>query len=221
MRQKTIITNESSNMTKPKLLYVGDPMCSWCWGFANVISELLENYEDKLEFEILLGGLRPTNDVKVDEKMKDFLLHHWTEVNKRTGQKFDHTILDQLGWIYNTEPACRAVATLRELEGSSKALHFFNHLQKAYYAEGNIITTDDVIKTQATNFGIETEAFMKKFSSDTAKQKIFHEFGTVQQIGIQGFPTLLFIKGDSASLVATGYSDYDKVSNRIDTFMNA
>ena len=47
-------------------------MCSWCWGFANVITELLENYEDKLEFEILLGGLRPTNEVKVDEKMKDF-----------------------------------------------------------------------------------------------------------------------------------------------------
>lgn len=196
-------------------------MCSWCWGFANVIAELLENYQDKLDFEILLGGLRPTNEVKVDENMKDFLLHHWTEVNKRSGQKFDHSILDQLGWIYNTEPACRAVATTRELEGSTKALHFFNHLQKAYYAEGNIITTDDVIKKQADIFGIETESFIKEFTSDNAKQKIFHEFGTVQQIGVQGFPTLLLIKDESASLVASGYSDYEKVSSRIDTFMSA
>lgn len=208
-------------MTKAKLLYVGDPMCSWCWGFANVIAELLENYQDKLDFEILLGGLRPTNEVKVDENMKDFLLHHWTEVNKRSGQKFDHSILDQLGWIYNTEPACRAVATARELEGSAKALHFFNHLQKAYYAEGNIITTDDVIKKQVDIFGFETESFMKEFTSDNAKQKIFHEFGTVQQIGVQGFPTLLLIKDESASLVASGYSDYEKVSSRIDTFMSA
>ncbi len=195
-------------------------MCSWCWGFANAIAELLENYQDKLDFEILLGGLRPTNEVKVDENMKDFLLHHWTEVNKRSGQKFDHSILDQLGWIYNTEPACRAVATVRELEGSAKALHFFNHLQKAYYAEGNIITTDNVIKKQADIFGIKTESFMKEFTSDNAKQKIFHEFGTVQQIGVQGFPTLLLIKDESASLVASGYSDYEKVSSRIDTFMS-
>jgi len=195
-------------------------MCSWCWGFANVIKELLENYEAKLDFEILLGGLRPTDTVKVDEEMKKFLLHHWTEVNKKTGQKFDHTILDQLGWVYNTEPACRAVATARELIGSQKAIHFFNHLQKAYYAKGNLITIDDAIKEQATEFGFETEVFMKEFTSDEAKQKIITEFQTVKQIGVQGFPTLLLIHGDSASLIATGYSDYEKTSNRINTFLN-
>ncbi len=220
MREKSILTTESSNMANPKLLYIGDPMCSWCWGFANVIAELLENYETKLDFEILLGGLRPTDTVKVDEEMRKFLLHHWTEVNKKTSQKFDHTILDQLGWTYNTEPACRAVATARELLGSSKALHFFNHLQKAYYAEGNIITTDDVIEEQSIKFGIEATSFMKEFTSNEAKQNIITEFQTVKEIGVQGFPTLLLIQGDSASLIATGYSDYDKITNRIDTFLN-
>ena len=38
-----------------KLIYVGDPMCSWCWGFAPEIESLADDYP----IEVVVGGLRP------------------------------------------------------------------------------------------------------------------------------------------------------------------
>ena len=72
---------------KPKLIYIGDPMCSWCYGFSNELSFIVEEYEDTVEFEMIMGGLRPYNtETMID--LKDFLSHHWEDVAKASGKKF-------------------------------------------------------------------------------------------------------------------------------------
>lgn len=204
---------------QPTLLYIGDPMCSWCWGFSKSINQLLKKHVKNFQLEILLGGLRPTNEVIVDEKMKEFLRHHWVEVNKRSGQKFDHTILDNLGWVYNTEPSCRAVATARKIKGPKQAFHFFDHLQNSYYSEGNIITTPEVLINQAVKFGFNEEEFSNQFNSNSAKIEILEEFATIKQLGVQGFPTLLIIKNDQPSLLVNGYCDYETLEQRLLPFI--
>ena len=37
------------------LISVGDPMCSWCWGFAPEIDSLADDYP----VDVVVGGLRP------------------------------------------------------------------------------------------------------------------------------------------------------------------
>ncbi len=41
-----------------KLIYFGDPMCSWCYGFAPELKEIISNLPE-VEFQLILGGLRP------------------------------------------------------------------------------------------------------------------------------------------------------------------
>nr|MBA3324286.1 DsbA family protein [Paracoccaceae bacterium] len=41
------------------LLYVADPMCSWCWGFAPVIADIRAAFRDRLPLHLVMGGLRP------------------------------------------------------------------------------------------------------------------------------------------------------------------
>ena len=40
-----------------KLLYVGDPMCSWCYGFGKEMTALMTLHPG-LELEIIVGGVR-------------------------------------------------------------------------------------------------------------------------------------------------------------------
>jgi len=46
---------------KTTLIYVGDPMCSWCYGFGNEISTVISTLGDRVEVEAVMGGLRPYN----------------------------------------------------------------------------------------------------------------------------------------------------------------
>jgi hypothetical protein len=60
-----------------EILYFGDPMCSWCWGITNDLEMLKEHFKQELQFELILGGLRPGGGDKWDKKMKKMLKGHW------------------------------------------------------------------------------------------------------------------------------------------------
>ena len=46
-------------MERPRLLYFADTMCSWCYGFAPEMAEVLEAVGDRAELILFSGGLRP------------------------------------------------------------------------------------------------------------------------------------------------------------------
>ena len=46
-------------MRPDRLLYVMDPMCSWCWGFAPVVQALAEQAAAAgVPLQLVVGGLR-------------------------------------------------------------------------------------------------------------------------------------------------------------------
>jgi putative protein-disulfide isomerase len=98
-----------------EILYFGDPMCSWCWGITNDLEMLKEHFKQELQFELILGGLRPGGGDKWDKKMKKMLKGHWGHVNDRTGQPFNYELFNWGNFNYDTEPPSRAVRVIRDL----------------------------------------------------------------------------------------------------------
>ena len=56
--------------SKPKLYYVYDPMCSWCWGYKPIWKEISEAISDEVEIIYVVGGLAPDSDVPMPEVMQ-------------------------------------------------------------------------------------------------------------------------------------------------------
>ena len=77
---------------KGRIIYVGDPLCSWCWGISPHLSKLKAHYKEEMEFEILLGGLRPGGGEKWNDQFKNFLRQHWEHVTELSGQPFGYKI---------------------------------------------------------------------------------------------------------------------------------
>ncbi len=142
---------------QPSFVYVADPMCSWCWGFAPVIEAVAERYE--LPVQLVMGGLRGGSEARMmTDRLADELGHHWEQVDRASGQPFDLHVLDRRDWRYDTEVTCRAVVVVRELapELARPALH---HLQRAFYVEGTPVVDDetavDVVSAFLTEHGRE------------------------------------------------------------------
>jgi len=58
-----------------KLIYIGDPMCSWCYGFGKELSEVMQSLPE-LRLEIVVGGLRACATDVLDDAGKRFRLAH-------------------------------------------------------------------------------------------------------------------------------------------------
>ncbi len=70
-----------------RLLYVMDPMCSWCWGFAPVGEALVEQaHAAGVELHLVVGGLRTGSGSALEPTTRRYILEHWQAVTQATGQ---------------------------------------------------------------------------------------------------------------------------------------
>jgi len=197
-----------------KIIYIGDPMCSWCYGIAPQWQKVYEHYKETAEIEIIMGGLRPYHNVPMTE-MKDFLAEHWQQVNKVTNQKFSYGILDDAGLVYDTEPPCRATAIVRQI-APDKAVPFFELIQEDFYAENKYLGSADAYTESLEALDIPVAAFAEAFDSDTWKEQIKQDFQKSRTLGVNSFPTILVEKEGRVSVVAKGYSTSEQIMMRID-----
>lgn len=213
-------------MTENSLVYVGDPMCSWCYGFGVPLQQLLEQLPG-VPLAVVLGGLRAYNKEVMPDALKSTLHHHWEEVTKRSGKPFGHGQFDREGYIYDTEPACRAVVTIRT-HAAEHVLAMYHAIQHAFYENGRDITQTSVLadvwqelreelvnsKTSG-DVDFSRAAFIEAFEGDSIKTQTRNDFAMVQQWGIRGFPALIAVVNGEAQLVANGYMEADDMLQRV------
>lgn len=200
--------------TETKIIYVGDPMCSWCYGIAPEYTKLLEKYEGSLDFELVMGGLRPYN-TQVMPELRDFLKEHWHEVHERSGQAFNYGILDDASITYDTEPPSRATVVVRELS-PAKEIEFFKKAQVLFYKENKNMHLAESYYKLLDELGIDKEAFTSMFNSEEMKLKIKEDFMRAGELGVNSFPTILVEHEGKFYAIAKGYSTADKMIDRVE-----
>lgn len=195
-----------------EVLYVGDPMCSWCWGISPGLHQLeTEANRRGIPFRTLVGGLRPGGGDPWSDQFKDFLRHHWEEISARTGQPFSTQFLARESFNYDTEPACRAFIVIRGmLDGSpgpaTRAYETFASIQRKFYDEGQDPTVASFYESICTALGLDYEMFMNRFNHADAKRATSDEFRKVRDLGVSGFPTVLFRGRSGLEVLASGFT---------------
>jgi putative protein-disulfide isomerase len=192
------------------LIYIADPMCSWCYGFGPQLSALLQGLPET-PVEIVVGGLRAYNKQILDEQLKATLLSHWRKVEEKTGLPFSYDALSGPGFVYDTEPACRAVVAARAFAPTA-AMAVFHAIQHAFYAEGMDVTQGNVLAevgsralTQA-GFAVDPARFRETWAAEDTIAATRADFEQTQRWDITGFPTLVLEHGGRLDLVSRGYT---------------
>ena len=192
-------------MSGTDFIYVADPMCSWCWGFAPVVKELRERHPDAFEYRLVMGGLRAGRSATaLSDQMKAYLAHHWREVERRTKQPFDHTFLERNGFVYDTGPACRAVVTTRRLR-PELTFEYLHLLQESFYAFGKDPVVLDTFLSVAETFGLSPDVFASEYASQETEDETHADFRSALEMGARGFPSALLREGTRLTTVSRGW----------------
>jgi len=208
-----ILTMSIQLSAQDKLIYVGDPMCSWCYGFSEELSEIVAAQEGKLDLEIVMGGLRPYNEETMTD-LKSFLSHHWEDVHKASGQEFKYDILDRTDMKYDTEPPSRATVVVRSMSPENE-LEFFKRVQTAFYYENQDMSDVKSYHKILEDLKIDTTEFDRRYSSERYKQAIKNDFARSAELGVSSFPTVLIEVDGKTSVVARGYAKASQVNEVI------
>jgi len=187
-----------------RLLYVMDPMCSWCWGFAPVAAALIDQARQAgVETRLVVGGLR-TGSSALDASTRRYILEHWQAVNEATGQPFQLDGAMPAGFVYDTEPACRALVTARSLD-AERVWPLLALIQQGFYQRGEDVTLAPNLVALAEQAGFDRSQFAAAFASTEQRVATAADFTWAQDLGIAGFPTLLAERNGQLALLTNGY----------------
>ena len=195
------------------LLYIADPMCSWCYGFGTELSDLLARHSG-MQVDLVMGGLRAYNTNVMDAAMKDTLRGHWEQVSQASGQPFSQDLFERDDFIYDTEPACRAVVVARS-QAPELALSLMRAIQTAFYRDGRDVTQGDVLADIAAETGLQRDLFIAAWNSQEAQDAARADFMSTQRPGAQGFPTLAMVENSQLYFIANGYTKADVLDERL------
>ncbi len=202
-----------------ELLYVADPMCSWCWGFAPVIKSIVGHINGQAAITPIMGGLRPLTRTPMDDGMKSQIKHHWESVAERSGQPFDMSFFGREGFVYDTEPACRAVGVVRRL-APAKVLPFLEAIQRGFYKENRDVTDGNVLAQISEEMDIDGKTFRDHFNDIASAYETAGDFHSARQLGVTGYPTVITRHDDNYTLLTAGYQAFDSLIDALDVWLS-
>ncbi|MEY2811812.1 MAG: hypothetical protein RI991_807 [Bacteroidota bacterium] len=210
---------------KPKIIYCYDAYCGWCYGFSPVIKAIWENHKDKFDFETISGGMIPVESTQHIGNIASYIKDAYKTVENMTGVTFGPDYLwhinhpDESDWYPNSEMAAIAMSIFRELQ-PELTISFASDLQYALHFEGRDLTDKEAYRHLLEKYQINEEDFYSKLTSEVYKEKANYDFALVQQLRVNGFPTVfLQLEESKLYMIARGYSDLESVENRINKIL--
>jgi len=188
-----------------EIIFVVDPMCSWCWGFSPVMETLLRTQSDRFQFSLVVSGLRTKGEMPWNDKSKEYLKGHWKQVSQRTGQNFSYSLFEKEHFEYDTYPSCKAVVTVRELFGIKSAFAYLHSIQEAFYTKAQNVTSVDVLTGLLKELGLDSELFLTFFKSERAQLLMEHDFAKARSMGANAFPSVVIIDEEGHMVAQKGY----------------
>jgi putative protein-disulfide isomerase len=196
----------------PRLYYFADPMCSWCYGFAPVMDKIRQAHGAHFDIRLVMGGLRPG---KLAEPMTPararVIRHHWREVAKMTGQPFEDDIFKRDDFVYDTEPAAKAVIVMERLAPAA-AYEYYHEIQRGFYAHSQDITSPEILANFARRFDVSATDFATAFASEEAHKETWGQFTFSASLGVKGFPALVLEQDGQFMLLMRGWQPFEEVS---------
>lgn len=194
-----------------KFIFAGDPMCSWCYGFARELDEargLLPGFD----LEIKVAGLWAGGRDELDDAAKRFRLSHWERVEAASGVAFNReALLARQGFVYDTEPISRAFITGKHWLPGIDQLRLFRSLQRAFYVDGLDTTSDSVLAgvlqraLADQGLNLMTEMVERVMGTAEIAGKTRAEIELVRSWGFRSYPQFLRLEGEQITVLHSGF----------------
>lgn len=210
---------------KPLLIYCYDAYCGWCYGFSPVIKKIADDYADRLQFEILSGGMILPEQPMHISAIAEYISKAYHRVEELTGIKFGNDFLwhihhpDKSDWFLNSEKPAIAMCIFKQAF-PDRIFEFASDLQYALNYEGRDLTDDEAYRHLLEKYHIPPDEFYKKLHSDDFKKEAYDEFALIKRWKIGGFPAVLIQTPDGGiRLMASGFMPYEDLHSKMDTFL--
>lgn len=188
------------------IIYYTDPICSSCWGIEPQLRQLKLEYGDIVTINYHAGGLLPDWSYNSGgiSKPSD-VAHHWDEVSLYYDMPIDGDV-----WLENplhsSYPPSIAFKAA-QIQDTDKAITFLRELREMVFLQKKNITQWEHIAKAADKARLNITQLKQDIAGE-AKELFENDLKLGKELGIRGFPTMIFTDAQGNREVVYGAKPY-------------
>jgi putative protein-disulfide isomerase len=189
------------------------------------MKQTFETYKDRIDFEVLSGGMIPAENPAPISRMASYIAEAYKNVEELTGVKFGEDYLwhifhpDLSDWFPSSEKPAIALSVFKDYYPEDAVL-FATDLQYALHYEGRDLCDDEAYRHLLEKYEIDAGEFYVRLKSETYKEKAYYDFALCRQLQVTGFPAVLMQVSDRKFYqLSRGYTPFNELSARIERVM--
>ena len=202
------------------LIYFHDPMCSWCYAFQPVWSDIQTQLPQNISLLRVLGGLAADDDSPMPASMQEYVRENWRKIQEVVpNAQFNFDFWTECVPRRSTYPACRAViaAAKQGVQYEEQMLHAIQH---AYYREAKNPSDYSTHVELVGELGLDVEKFEQDIVSAEINDELIRQIQFTAEIGVRGFPSLCLQVDDVYHMIPHDYTDSTTTLNVINSLTN-
>lgn len=205
----------------PKLYYVADPMCSWCWGFRPVLQAIVSALPESVPVAYVMGGLAKDSDDPMPEATRAYVQRNWRDVTATTGAEFNWDFWRECKPRRSTYPACRAVLAAKA-QREDAVPEMFDAIQRAYYREARNPSDIETLTEVAGSLSppLDVETFERDIKSPGIEAALQAAFNQRRSMGVREFPSVIVKRGDEQTDIVRGWANTETAMARLEKALN-
>ena len=201
-----------------RVLIVSDPLCSWCWAFAPQYERAMHTLVDRVEFDLLLGGINVGAAHPLGDAAQARFDSLWKQVAEVTGQRFSHR-LPAPPFVYNSTRACVALHAARIVTGKP-SFDYLHALQARFFLNGEDVTAPELLVEVANDIGVARAPFMQAFTDPGVEAVAREEFAESKRYGTNALPSVLVDDGNVRRLFAGGWMSAEQLTRDVEAWLD-
>ncbi|WP_370654078.1 DsbA family protein [Methylophaga sp.] len=210
----------SKAMPEPRLIYIHDPMCSWCYAFSASLQALQRDLPPGIVFDYVLGGLAPDTTTPMPMEMQQALQQTWRRIETTVpGVRFNFDFWTASTPVRSTYPACRALLAARQ-QGPDCETRLLRAIQSAYYQQARNPSLLDTLEQCAAEVGLDTVAFGRALRSPAIAQALQHDIQSSRGMGVTAYPSLRLLHEGQQSAITVDYFTPQTMLEQIADLLN-
>ncbi|TCS95467.1 ClpXP adapter SpxH family protein [Hazenella coriacea] len=206
---------------KVEIYYYTDPICSACWALEPLLKRFEEEYGEFVTIHYCMGGLLKGWERFIDagngiRQPKD-VAPHWEEIAVHFNMSMDGDVWmeDPLDSSYPPSIAYKAA----QLQGEPQAKKFLRRIREMVFLEKKNISKEEVLIQAASDVGLDLETFQRDYHDPQTTQLFYDEMEKGREMGVRGFPSLIFINADGEGVMVPGIQPYTQYVKALEQAM--
>lgn len=206
-------------VAKAEIIVVFDGYCGWCWGIAETVKKLADDFSDRFDFSAVCGGLVTGERIGPLGDFAAYIEKAMPRVEQMTGAVFSAAHRERMrnrNTMQDSRIPAAAFSLVLAEKPQTSTMQLADEILALNFREGRDLSEAASYADFFAAHGLDAQQSILRLASGELFALAEQQFARAREIGAESFPTVVYGREGQYFPLCEGYQNYESLAHALD-----